>query len=99
MTFIAGLYALNNLPPISDDQGFFSRIFCCCRRQSPGHRPGRRDKGSWGSSSMCCTLCSDSNPPREFEDEIYSEICSNNHSVRQVVKILSNTKEEFHLKF
>ena len=27
----------------------------------------------------------DSNPPREFEDEIYSEICSNNHSVRQVI--------------
>ena len=44
----------------------------CC-----GNRKNRRRKGG-----ICCF--GDSNPPREFEDEIYSEICSNNHSVRQV---------------
>ena len=29
----------------------------------------------------------ESNPPREFEDEIYSEICSNNQSVRQMMMV------------
>ena len=32
-------------------------------------------------------FCGDSNPPREFEDEIYSEICSNNQSVRQMMMV------------
>ena len=38
-----------------------------------------------GKSGNCCatsqiSCCGfESNPPREFEDEIYSEICSNNH--------------------
>ena len=42
---------------------------CCCPRTKKG--------------GFCCF--GDVNPPREFEDEIYSEICSNNHSVRQVL--------------
>ena len=49
--------------------------------------------GSNGKSGgcVCCTspisCCGfEANPPREFEDEIYSEICSNNHSVRQVMQ-------------
>jgi hypothetical protein len=52
----------------------------CCGEKRHQHR--RHHK----SARFCCPcLFGDSNPPREFEDEIYSEICSNNHSVRQVI--------------
>ncbi len=43
------------------------------------------------SSSSCCSrmtscfgCCPRDNRPVEFEDEIYSEICSNNHTVRHM---------------
>ena len=49
----------------------------CCFGSKKSHRGIRRKT----KPSLCC-CCTDSNPPREFEDEIYSEICSNNHSVR-----------------
>lgn len=43
---------------------------------------------SHASSSCCpfssCINCCQDNPPVEFEDEIYSEICSNNHTVRHM---------------
>ncbi len=37
----------------------------------------------------------DANPPREFEDEIYSEICSNNQSVRQMM--MANPHQQQHI--
>ncbi len=48
--------------------------------------PLRSDPGNSQSGSRCCfrCCCGEENPPRELEDEIYSEICSNNHSVRQI---------------
>ena len=49
---------------------------CCCKRKD--------QRSKKGNTCWSC-LFGDSNPPREFEDEIYSEICSNNHSVRQVL--------------
>ena len=49
----------------------------CCFGSKKSHRGIRRKT----KPSLCC-CCTDSNPPREFEDEIYSEICSNNRSVR-----------------
>lgn len=54
-----------------DDQ---TSCCCCGTSSSKGKRKG-----------LCSSCFGDSNPPREFEDEIYSEICSNNHSVRQVL--------------
>ena len=51
---------------------------CCFGSKRNQHRR-RKTK-----SKICC-CCNESNPPQEFEDEIYSEICSNNHSVRQVM--------------
>ena len=64
--------------PLKSNAGCCSAIFGCF--------------GGNGKSGNCCTksqisCCGfESNPPREFEDEIYSEICSNNHSVRQVMQ-------------
>lgn len=65
--------------------------WCCCLTTNTGnkdlrgghnhhlHHHHRRPKRHF------CWCFGDANPPREFEDEIYSEICSNNHSVRQVL--------------
>ena len=56
----------------------------CCGNKSKNRR---RKSNSATAAGLCCF--GDSNPPREFEDEIYSEICSNNHSVRQVMGVES----------
>ena len=58
-----------------DDQD--SCCLCCFGSKKKRRRRHKR--------SLCCP-CLDSNPPCEFEDEIYSEICSNNQSVRQVLE-------------
>ena len=66
---------------------------CCGPRKSAQMGSHRRRKpyqkpktSSWLCCFNCSDLCCDSNPPKEFEDENYSEICSNNHSVRQVLQ-------------
>jgi hypothetical protein len=45
--------------------------------QKKAEKPKKAKKAKKG---RFCSCFGDSNPPREFEDEIYSEICSNNHS-------------------
>ena len=50
---------------------------CCCCTGNGNKNRGHRRKAKKG---RFCSCFGDSNPPREFEDEIYSEICSNNHS-------------------
>ena len=53
---------------------------CCCCTGSGNKNRGHRRKAKKG---RFCSCFGDSNPPREFEDEIYSEICSNNHSGKE----------------
>lgn len=71
---LSGHYGRHEIPAAQTSGNCFTRIFCCWRQKSGNLRSGRREKSSCGNSSLCCTLCTDSNPPREFEDEIYSEI-------------------------
>ena len=64
--------------PLKSNTGCCSSMFSCFR--------GNGKSGNCCATTQisCCGF--ESNPPREFEDEIYSEICSNNHSVRQVMQ-------------
>ena len=59
----------------------------CCGSKGKNRR--RKTK-----NGLCCF--GDANPPREFEDEIYSEICSNNHSVRQVMGVETAGHHNYH---
>ena len=49
--------------------------------------PRRRSSRCWAS---CLNCCKDSPPMIEFEDEIYSEICGNHHTIRQMQSDPSN---------
>jgi hypothetical protein len=65
---------------------------CCCCTGSGNKNRGHRRKAKKG---RFCSCFGDSNPPREFEDEIYSEICSNNHSGKGYFLVVKNTKKGF----
>lgn len=67
-----------------DNKG--SSICCCFGRRKKKQKRQRQMRRHTRCLNCCCPCLGDSNPPLEFEDEIYSEICSNNHSVRQVLE-------------
>merc|ERR1719376_35082 len=74
--------------------------------QQTAKRRGRKQSKNYGHEPksrgglMCCWgVCGDANPPREFEDENYSEMCSNNRSVRQVLQAPPSSVNNHHHQY